>query len=283
MPSGNNFNIGESLSLKIAGLTLPVRIATRKNLPLLFQRFGKFLCVPSDNKLKNGKIRQKEHIVWRGNLYNFENSARRWFSVLLSEEGKDGILLHASGIVVKDRTRKSSVLFSGKSSSGKSTIAADFPDKEILSDELVAVVKNKNGYKAYPTPFRGFMLSNKKLFLRDGAGNRRNSTRTTDSKISAPAGGAKIKYIFFLVGKSPSLKITAPSYADTCRHILRNSFFVPPALMPEETIAKRAIRNAINFANWARRGRKAFFMEFSLEDIPVIKNIVGKNRKIQTL
>ncbi len=231
-----------------------VKLSTQKNFSLLLKRFAPFI-----RRLPSKTIYTKHsnnEIIWDGNIYKFENLIRRHLSVLIIKKG--GFLLHASSIAVKNNT--SAVIFTGKSSSGKSTIASVFPDDKILSDELIAITHNsKNDWQVHSTPFRGLMKQ------------KRNNTSTTTPKAR------KIKRIFFLTGKSMPLKITTPSLSEIYRRLLRNVFFLPPTNITSNNLkksTKHLILNIAQFSRWVQENKKSFFMEFSLKDIETIKNLV---------
>ena len=62
-----------------------------------------------------------------------------------------GIVLHASAIV-KDNN---AYVFAGPSGSGKSTLVDNAVDLDVLSEEVVAVLPGKQGYKAFALPYNG--------------------------------------------------------------------------------------------------------------------------------
>ena len=86
------------------------------------------------------------------NIYYMDSFLRILYSTLLILNR--GMLIHGCGIRGGGAT-----LFSGVSSSGKTTIARYFNKKDVLSDEVVALRKNSNGWYAYSTPFWGEMES----------------------------------------------------------------------------------------------------------------------------
>lgn len=72
-------------------------------------------------------------------------------TLLLAREG--GFLLHSAGLLRRDRA----YIFYGVSGAGKSTTVRHPGDAAILSDELVAVRRAGEGFRAYGTPFSGEM------------------------------------------------------------------------------------------------------------------------------
>jgi hypothetical protein len=82
------------------------------------------------------------------NIYCLDSVLRVVYSVLLTRRG--GILLHSAAIHRQDRA----MLFAGKSESGKTTLCAQ-GFESILSDELVALSPDGDGWVAHGTPFWG--------------------------------------------------------------------------------------------------------------------------------
>jgi hypothetical protein len=104
--------------------------------------------------------------------YDFEGAALRAFStgihfdgvrnqfaldsllrVLLSWQllSHHGFLLHAATVI---RNGKAYV-FTGRSGAGKSTVAALSPEGSVLTDEISLLRREKDGWRAYGTPFWG--------------------------------------------------------------------------------------------------------------------------------
>ncbi|MEF3280982.1 MAG: hypothetical protein K6357_08480 [Elusimicrobiota bacterium] len=91
-------------------------------------------------------------LIIKPNIYSFDSFLRIFMSVNLVK--KNGFLLHTAGIKIN----KSAVLFVGKSGSGKTTISEMVKDNfEVLSDELLPIIVNKNGAYTYSSPFWGSM------------------------------------------------------------------------------------------------------------------------------
>lgn len=85
---------------------------------------------------------------------SFENCLRYLYSHLALEAG--GCLLHAAGLVREGRAR----VLLGAEGSGKSTLAeAASADCEILSDDLVLLIRGEEGYRACGVPFFGTFVS----------------------------------------------------------------------------------------------------------------------------
>lgn len=74
---------------------------------------------------------------------------RAFLSHVLSRRG--GFLLHGAGVT----SRGGAYVFPGVSGAGKSTFSRQWPAEQILSDEIVAVVKRGGRWTAYGTPFDG--------------------------------------------------------------------------------------------------------------------------------
>jgi hypothetical protein len=85
-------------------------------------------------------------------IYSFDALLRVVLSMVLPMSG--GLLLHASAIAAGKST---GVVFTGRSGSGKTTIARLLCKTTILNDELCVVTCKKNGVVVYGTPFWGEM------------------------------------------------------------------------------------------------------------------------------
>ena len=98
------------------------------------------------------------------------------YALLCFEQG--GLMLHAAGVVRNERA----FLFFGRSGAGKTTAARNALDGIVLNDDLIALLPEDHGWRAYGTPFT-------------------NPTQTRPSSASAPVAG-----LFRLV-QSPTLAI----------------------------------------------------------------------------
>jgi hypothetical protein len=78
-----------------------------------------------------------------------ENALRVLLATALARRG--GLLLHAAGVV---QDGAATVLF-GRSGSGKSTSARLARGRPVLGDDLVALTKEADGWRAHSTPFGG--------------------------------------------------------------------------------------------------------------------------------
>ncbi|MFH1538805.1 MAG: hypothetical protein ABIH66_07585 [bacterium] len=102
-----------------------------------------------DFKAEWNPSRNKGRIVMNASEYTMESFLRIWYSTMLLVEG--GGLFHAAGLIRDGR----GFLFIGPSGSGKTTLTRKCKLDEVLSDELVAVRREGNGYVIYGTPFMG--------------------------------------------------------------------------------------------------------------------------------
>jgi len=82
-------------------------------------------------------------------IWVVDSLLRMTFGLLLLERG--GLLLHASGVLVG---RRALVCF-GPSGVGKTTIARSVPREQVMCDEMIALVPQGAGVRAYGTPFHG--------------------------------------------------------------------------------------------------------------------------------
>ncbi|MDI6756622.1 MAG: hypothetical protein QME32_01215 [Endomicrobiia bacterium] len=234
-------------ALDIAGIKIRFRV--RGN-PAGLDRYSGFAV-----KEKNAPI--SDVLVYNGDPYAFENDLRRIVAAEIVRRG--GFLLHASGAIglstssgetgngsSKDRRirRDEATVFCGSSGSGKSTLAGLFPARDVLSDELVAIVRRGKRYYACATPFRG-MLS------------------TPGPNFAAPLGR-----IFFLK-KSGRLTIKTTDSGRTFRGVLKNILLLPSWRTKRTTAS--IIGNAAAFA----RESKGATLSFSLDDLGEIKKIAG--------
>lgn len=205
-------------------------------------RYAAFMA--KSNASGGGFVRRGA-IVYRGNPYSFENDLRRIVAVELARRG--GFLLHASGAAPADSAggrRTSATVFCGISGSGKSTIAAEFPSGDVLSDELVAIARRGGGYAACSTPFRG-MLSE-----------------------PGPAFEAPLGRVFFL--KQSSRLVLKPLTARmTFGRILKNILLPPPS--DTGAAAKLMFQNAAEFASRV----KCHELSFARRDIGAVRKMAA--------
>lgn len=129
------------------------------------------------------------------NPYSIDAALRIIHTLLLAEEG--GFLLHASSVVRNGRA----FLFTGVSGAGKTTISQLSPsDAILLTDEISYVRRDRDGYRAYGTPFAG-------------------SLEKPGENISAPVAGA------FLLEKGIDNSIEPVEQSTAARSLLRNILF----------------------------------------------------------
>lgn len=195
---------------------------------------------------KNAGAARRSAIVYGGNPYAFENDLRKIVAVELARRG--GFLLHASGaspLNKSDGRRRSATVFCGRSGSGKSTIVAEFPPCDVLSDELVAIARRGDGYVACATPFRG-MLSE-----------------------PGPAFEAPLGRVFFLK-QSARLAVKPSPERLTFRRIIRNILLPKPSDTGEA--AKLMFKNAADFASRVECRE----LRFAREDIGAIRKMAER-------
>lgn len=64
---------------------------------------------------------------------------------------KGGVVFHSSAVLDKGKAH----IFAGPSGVGKSTLVDNSKNKTVLSEEVVAILRSKNGYKAFALPYSG--------------------------------------------------------------------------------------------------------------------------------
>lgn len=88
-------------------------------------------------------------VLQPGRVLSTENALRVLLAAALTRRG--GLLLHAAGVVQRGAA---TVLF-GRSGSGKSTSARLARGRPVLGDDLVALTRDRDGWRAHSTPFGG--------------------------------------------------------------------------------------------------------------------------------
>ena len=174
------------LSLTLAGTSVEIDVDDLEGLGPGAERFIPFIAPPGENPMSlavfrvqgpcfmpsvNGELFMTWHR--RDRLLHFESSleqayvhtekrtAEIWVRpgggienflrlfVALECLSTGGLLLHASGVMLRD---KAYVCF-GQSGSGKSTIAMLAPGEGVMGDDVIAVRREASGLKAYSLPF----------------------------------------------------------------------------------------------------------------------------------
>ncbi|MFA5794842.1 MAG: hypothetical protein WC980_07235 [Candidatus Brocadiia bacterium] len=147
--------INNSIS-NLPAVYIDISVSNNKNLPLV----PKPEVTSSNNKLNikghaYETILCKKDNLWSGkasiqeNIYTLDTLLRVLWTQLLLE--RNGFLIHACGLIHKGE----GLLFPGKSSSGKTTLARKAGRDNTLSDELVGVQLTPNGCQIMGTPFWG--------------------------------------------------------------------------------------------------------------------------------
>ena len=88
-------------------------------------------------------------VVQPPRVISTENALRVLLALALAR--KNGLLLHAAGVV----NRGAATVLFGRSGSGKSTSARLARGRPILGDDLVALTRESDGWRAHSTPFGG--------------------------------------------------------------------------------------------------------------------------------
>jgi len=182
--SRKNISVRKRLRLTIGGITVAMGVADAKLAQELRDKYRTFLAAGKDRtrytirvttnaRLRaNGTIRVecRQRTRWinggefQGRLSPESKTAqvtlrphptvvdaflRVFYSLILTEH--QGFLIHAAALSDK----KKGVLFSGPSSSGKTTVARHAQDFQVLNDELALVRRTPEGFFVYGTPFHG--------------------------------------------------------------------------------------------------------------------------------
>jgi hypothetical protein len=101
-------------------------------------------------KKREGRVEWSGSGRCRMNPYALDCLLRVIWSVLLPREG--GLLVHSCGL----RHAEVGVVFPGESGLGKTTLARKAPDADdVLSDEMIALVRTEEGWRVHGTPFWG--------------------------------------------------------------------------------------------------------------------------------
>jgi len=105
------------------------------------------------------EITVKEALLCGGNIRIFEQFLYQVYYTLLHDQSPQlmSFLIHASGVIRNGK----GFAFSGRSGSGKSTIASLSSQEIVLNDEIV-IIENRNGsFWVRSTPFNGLYRSKK--------------------------------------------------------------------------------------------------------------------------
>ncbi|MFC1591028.1 hypothetical protein ACFL43_00740 [Thermodesulfobacteriota bacterium] len=93
----------------------------------------------------------------------FEQFFHQLYHTLLHERYQEDmpvkLLLHSSGVL----RNGCGYVFTGRSGSGKSTVAALSGDYDILNDEMCLIAREESGFTVQATPFNGFFRAKKNL------------------------------------------------------------------------------------------------------------------------
>jgi hypothetical protein len=135
-----------------------VNIVSKKN----FIPEGKIFYFREDFGIKTDFVLNTIQCFVVENIYSFDSMLRLIFSLVLFTQ--NGLLLHSSGIVYKNK----GFLFVGRSGKGKSTLVKNSvsrnEDIKILSDELVGVMVINSSVFTYKSPFWGELKTDIKNF-----------------------------------------------------------------------------------------------------------------------
>ncbi len=96
----------------------------------------------------HGRLRLSESSAIRDSLMAVENYLRWTIADLVLD--REGFLFHASGVVREGRAH----VFFGPSGAGKSTIASLSPTLQVLSEDIVLLIRADGEWRAATTPFK---------------------------------------------------------------------------------------------------------------------------------
>jgi hypothetical protein len=176
-----------------------------------------------DEQARRGWVRQSP------NPYSIDAVLRIVHSLVLAEEG--GFLVHAASGVRRGRA----FVFAGISGAGKTTLARLAPpDAAVLTDEISYIRREKNGYRAYGTPFAGELG-------RPGA------------NLAAPVAA------FYLLQKGPCGRIEPVGQPAAARELLRHILF----FADDRELVQRVFESAVEFTACVPAARFTFAPEKS--------------------
>ena len=174
-----------------------------------------------DARSRRGWVRQS------ANPYSIDSVLRIVHSLVLAEEG--GFLVHAASGIRCGRA----FVFAGISGAGKTTMARLAPpDAAVLTDEISYIRKDKNGYRAYGTPFAGELA-------RPGV------------NLMAP-----LAALYFLE-KGPAGRIEPVAQPSAARELLRHILF----FANDQELVKRVFESAVEVVSRVPVARFTFAPE----------------------
>ena len=163
-------------------------VVTQTNDKWRFDRYD-FLAEWSA-ETRNGTVRQAEPVMW-----SIDSVLRVLHSIVAVTGG--GCLMHAASAIRNGR----SFVFTGVSGAGKTTISGLIPpDAKLLTDEISYIRPDRDGYRAFGTPFMGHL-------------------GIPGNNVSAP-----LKAIYLLV-QGPENKVRPVSQKQAAAALLRNVLF----------------------------------------------------------
>jgi len=134
----------------------PPHKESHKNPFLKFKMIGKTHFIDNLSRykiIKNRKTREGIAYYFPPNKYSktLTRNIKFGLSILLQYFllDKKILFIHASSVIYKEKA----YLFPGKSGAGKSTIAFNFPKKNVLSDDVAIIRKIKGVFYLYSSPF----------------------------------------------------------------------------------------------------------------------------------